>query len=83
MALYDIIAQISQEQCDKLYQTKISIGNLSVDEHKLTINDLIFDFEDVIFSETAVDKMRYGDFTAVCIQTQNCIFILDKLGVIL
>lgn len=82
MGIYDIISQIAQKECNKVYTTKISIGIVDLDAELITINDLDFDFEDVIFTETALNKILVGRETVVCINTESCIFIIDGLGVL-
>lgn len=81
MNLYDIIGEIAQKKCDKIYQAKISIGTTILEEQKLSLNNLEFDFEDLIFSDGVCQKLSEGaDLTVLCLQTQTGIFVLDKLG---
>lgn len=81
MNLYDIISEIAQKQCEKLYEVKISIGKTLLNQRVVVINNLEIDFENVVFSDTVCKKLEDGlDIIFVCIQTQNCIFILDKIG---
>ncbi|MFI3114538.1 MAG: hypothetical protein R3Y12_00180 [Clostridia bacterium] len=82
MGIYDIISQIAQSECSKVYNVKISIGIADIESKKLLINDLEFDLSDVILSKTAYDALLLGEKTVVCIIAENCIFITDELVVI-
>lgn len=83
MVLYDLISEIAQKQCDKLYEVKISIGKTDLDNKKLLINEMEIELEDVVFSDCVCEKLQSGDLNVVCLHTQNCIFVIDKLGEIL
>lgn len=81
MGLYDLISEISQKQCEKLYETKVYIGDFDTINEKITINYLEFDLDDVILCKNVCNYLSEDNFKVICLQTQNRILVIDKLGV--
>lgn len=81
MGIYDLISEISQSQCEKLYKINFKCGMVDVSNNSITISGYVYNLDDLFVTDAVYSHFEDGsNFRAFCISNDCDIAVIDKLG---
>lgn len=81
MGIYDLISDIAQDKCEKLYKISFKTGSVSASAGTITIGGYKYNLSDLFVTDTVYSYFDDElNFVALCICNDNDIAVIDKLG---